>query len=124
VAPLPPCAPPPPPVPTPPGTRLKKAKIDSAKGTATFRFAGSGSVSGFACELVRPVPKGAKKPKQKKAVFVRCKSPKTYKHLTPGHYTFEVEASGLGGIDPTPAKRDFAMRPSRMAGWTDFPAGR
>jgi hypothetical protein len=101
---------PPPPSPPPPGTTLKRAKIDSDKGTATFAFAGSGAVSGFVCELVRPAPKGAN-PRRKKPKFAACGSPRTYRHLVPGHYTFKVEAEGAGGSDPTPALRKFRIRP-------------
>jgi hypothetical protein len=112
VAPVPTCAPPPsneirkvaPPV--APGTTLRKAKIDAKAGTATFTFAGSGQVTGFACELVRPHRKGGK---AKKPKFASCSSPKSYKHLTPGHYTFKVEAGGVGGVDPTPAVRKFRI---------------
>jgi hypothetical protein len=96
-----------------PGTTLKKAKIDSDKGTASFTFAGSGSVTGFACELTRPKPKGAKASKARKPrkpKFVPCKSPRSYMHLAPGKYTFEVEAQGPGGADPTPAKRKFRIQ--------------
>ena len=101
-------APPPPgPAPAPaPGTTLKKAKIDAKAGTATFTFAGSGQVSGFACELIRPHRKGGK---ANKPSFASCGSPKAYKHLAPGHYTFKVEASGAGGVDPTPAVRAFRI---------------
>jgi hypothetical protein len=120
VAPVPTCAPvpgpgdqkAPPPPPPPPGTVLKKAKIDGSKGTATFTFGGTGAVGGFKCELVRPAPKrakGAKKPKPPKPKFSACKSPKAYKHLAPGHYTFKVEATGPGGTDATPATRGFAI---------------
>jgi hypothetical protein len=116
VAPLPVCtsppadgvnkvAPPPPPPPAP-GTTLKKAKIDAKAGTATFTFAGSGQVTGFACELIRPHRKGSK---AKKPTFASCTSPKAYKHLIPGHYTFKVEAQGAGGVDPTPAVRTFRI---------------
>jgi hypothetical protein len=102
----PPPPPPPPAAPTAPGTTLGKARIDKSKGTATFTFAGTGQVNGFTCELIRPVQKGAKKAKPK---FTSCRSPKTYKHLVPGHYTFKVEATGVGGSDPTPASRKFAI---------------
>jgi hypothetical protein len=104
--------PPPPPAPGVPGTTLKKAKIDRSKGTTTFTFLGTGEVSGFVCELVRPAPKGAKggeKAKRAKPKFASCKSPQTYKPLAPGHYTFEVEATGAAGADPTPAKRKFSI---------------
>jgi hypothetical protein len=118
VAPLPVCgapagsgvskdAPPPPPAPpAAPGTTLRRARIDADAGTATFTFAGSGQVSGFACELVRPHRKGSKATKPR---FAPCGSPKTYKHLAPGHYTFKVEAGGVGGVDPTPAVRAFRI---------------
>jgi hypothetical protein len=126
VVPLPTCAPPaesgpgsgddhkgpPSPPPAAPETALKKAKIDRSAGTATLTFLGTGTVSGFRCELVRPVPKGAKKAKGKKATkprFAACGSPKTYKHLAPGRYTFKVEATGAGGIDATPAARGFTI---------------
>jgi hypothetical protein len=96
----------PPPPPPAPGTTLKRAKIDADAGTATFTFAGSGQVTGFACELIRPHPKGKK---AKKARFASCGSPKAYKHLAPGRYTFKVEATGVGGVDPTPAERAFRI---------------
>jgi hypothetical protein len=110
--------PPPPPItpakPPAPGTTLKKAKIDSDKGTASFTFAGSGAVSGFACELVRPAPKAAKTSKgakRSKPKFSGCESPKAYRHLVPGAYTFKVEAQGAGGADATPAVRKFRIKP-------------
>jgi hypothetical protein len=121
VAPVPACAlspvkevskdapPPPAPAPAPapaPGTTLKKAKIDAGAGTATFTFAGSGQITGFACELIRPHRKGGK---ARKPRFASCASPKTYKHLTLGHYTFKVEARGVAGVDPTPAVRKFRI---------------
>lgn len=99
-------APPPPAPPAAPGTTLKRAKIDAEAGAATFTFAGSGQVSGFACELIRPHHKGGKAPKAK---FASCGSPKAYKHLAPGRYTFKVAATGAGGVDPTPAVRTFRI---------------
>jgi hypothetical protein len=98
---------PPPPAPPAPGTTLKKAKIDADAGTATFTFAGSGQVTGFACELIRVHGKGGK---AKRPRFASCSSPKAYKHLSPGRYTFKVEARGVGGVDPTPAVRTFRIR--------------
>jgi len=99
-------APPPPPRSAAPGTTLKRAKIDAKAGTATFTFSGSGQLTGFACELIRPHPKGRK---AKKPRFASCGSPKAYKHLTPGRYTFKVEARGVGGVDPTPVVRPFRI---------------
>jgi hypothetical protein len=102
---------PPPPIasakPPAPGTALKKAKIDADAGTASFAFGGSGAVTGFACELLRPHRRGAKAARPKCA---GCKSPKTYRHLAPGHYTFKVEAQGPGGADATPARKGFTIR--------------
>jgi hypothetical protein len=111
VPPLPSCAPPLNEIrkdapPAAPGTTLRRAKIDAKAGTATFTFTGSGQVTGFACELIRPHRKGGK---AKKPKFASCNSPKAYKHLTPGHYTFKVEAHGAGGVDPTPAVRKFRI---------------
>jgi hypothetical protein len=113
VAPVPVCSLPPggggdkvvPPPPAP-GTTLKRAKIDAKAGRATFTFAGSSQVTGFSCELIRPHRKGGK---AKKPKFASCSSPKAYKHLAPGHYTFKVEAHGVGGVDPTPAVRTFRI---------------
>jgi hypothetical protein len=102
----------PPPPAAPPGTTLRKAKIDRGKGSATFVFAGTGAVSGFACELTGPPPKpakGARKPKRRKPKFAACRSPKAYRHLKPGRYVFEVEAIGPGGRDRTPARRRFGI---------------
>jgi hypothetical protein len=120
VPPSPLCAAPvPPALPTParpaaPGTRLGKAKIDSEKGTARFTFSGSGAVTGFACELLRPHRAGkggkaARATRGKKPRFAACGSPKTYGHLAPGRYTFAVEAQGPGGSDTTPARRAFRI---------------
>jgi hypothetical protein len=105
---------PPPPAstpPPPPGTKLKKAKIEPTKLTATFTFAGTGALTGFRCELVRPAPKPAagKGRKPKKPTFTGCRSPRTYKRLKPGRYTFKVEAIGPGGTDPSPAVRHFKI---------------
>ena len=102
---------PPPPLPAAPGTTLKKAKIDTSGGTATFTFGATGASTGFACELVAPVPKskGGKSPKRKKSKFAACGSPKSYKHLKPGRYTFKVQATGPGGADATPASKGFTI---------------
>ncbi len=90
-------------VPGVPNTKIRKAKIVAAKGEAIFRFDAVGVASGFECELRRR-HSGAK-PK-----FRSCRSPKTYKHLKPGQYTFEVRGLNPAGHDPTPAKREFRLR--------------
>lgn len=89
-----------------PGTTLRKAKINVRKDKATFSFKAVGAVSGFQCKLVKPAKKHHKKPK---ATFSACRSPKTYKHLKPGKYTFEVRAVNSAGPDPTPAIKKFRI---------------
>jgi hypothetical protein len=91
----------PPTRPSPPNTKIAKAKINPSKGLATFTFTASGEKTGFQCALVT---------KHKKARFRHCSSPKTYKRLKPGNYTFEVRAVGAGGPDPSPAKKKFKSR--------------
>jgi hypothetical protein len=93
-------APPVPPKPKKPNTILSKAKIDAANGTATFKFKAKGQATGFQCALVK---------KHKKTKFKKCRSPKTYKKLKPGKYTFKVRAIGPGGTDPSPAKKKFTI---------------
>jgi len=83
---------------------IKRAEINHKKSSARFSF-GSGGASGFQCALVKPKKKGKKRGKPK---FSACKSPKTYKHLQPGKYTFEVRGQSAAGPGPT-AKRAFAI---------------
>jgi hypothetical protein len=93
-----------PPIGTAPDTKIAKAKIDSDAGTATFTFgttAKARAASGFQCALVSK--------KHKKPKFKGCTSPKKYKHLKPGKYTFEVRAFDASGADPTPAKKKFKI---------------
>lgn len=93
---------PPPPAPSsPPQTKLKQAQIDAGKGKASFRFKGSGKLTGFQCALASG--------KRKKPKFRPCRSPKTYKKLAPGTYVFKVRAVGPGGPDATPAKKQFTI---------------
>jgi uncharacterized repeat protein (TIGR02543 family) len=87
----------------PPDTQITKASISSKKHTAAFRFTATGTASGFQCELRRTKP-------HKSTGFKACRSPKSYKHLKPGRYTFEVGAGGPGGPDPTPAKKNFKIK--------------
>jgi hypothetical protein len=82
-----------------PDTKITKATISSSKHAATFKFKAVGTAKGFQCELKHG----------KKASFKSCHSPKTYKHLKPGKYTFEVRAVGSGGPDKTPAKKSFKI---------------
>jgi hypothetical protein len=87
---------------TPPQTKLQKAQIDAEKGSASFSFKGSGNLKGFQCALTSS--------KRKKPIFRFCRSPKSYKKLAPGTYTFKVRAVGPGGPDATPTKKRFTIR--------------
>jgi hypothetical protein len=90
----------------PPDTMITGATIKTKNGTAMFKFAGTGAVSGFECELIRPKRKGGKRPRPS---FSSCASPRRYNHLKPGRYTFEVRAVNSVGSDPTPAARKFKV---------------
>jgi Trypsin len=85
-----------------PDTKITKAKVNSKKHTATFRFKATGDSTGFQCAL-------RKKKARKKPSFKSCRSPKTYRNLAPGGYTFEVRATGPAGADKSPAKRSFTV---------------
>ncbi len=88
----------------PPNTKIKKAKIKRAKRRATFKFKakGRGEATGFQCRLKRKHHTAKK--------FQKCRSPKTYKHLKRGKYTFKVRAVGPAGKDPSPAKKRFKIK--------------
>ncbi len=97
----------------PTGTRISKAKINGRAGSALFTFTAPaiGAVTGFQCALVRPVRGGhkTKKRKPRQPHFASCKAPVRYRHLPPGHYTFEVRALDIVGADPHPAKKTFVL---------------
>ncbi len=80
-------------------TKLVKAKIKRGKRTATFTFANVNGARRFQCALTK------KAKKRKKARFASCASPKTYKKLARGAYTFRVRTVG----DATPATRRFKI---------------
>jgi hypothetical protein len=88
----------------PPDTKITKVNVK--KHSANFSFKAVGVARGFQCELLRPKRKHHKKPK---ASFSACMSPKTYKHLKSGHYTFEVRAFNAAGVDATPATANFKI---------------
>ena len=90
------------PPPPKPDTKITKAKIRKKKHRATFSFKAIGSASGFDCKLV-------KANRKKNPGFSACTSPKAYKKLKPGSYTFEVRARNAQGPDATPAKRSFTI---------------
>ena len=80
-----------------PQTNLVKATINRKSRRATFRFASSQEGSGFLCKLDR-------------GSYVRCRSPKTYRHLGAGKHTFAVKAKNRQGtLDPTAAERSFQI---------------
>jgi hypothetical protein len=89
---------------TAPNTKITKTRIDSQGRTATFRFRAIGAASDFQCALTRT---RHRKPKPK---FRKCRSPKAYRRLKDGKYTFSVRALDSAGADPTPAKRRFRIR--------------
>jgi hypothetical protein len=88
----------------PPNTRITKKKISSRRHRATLVFRAIGTASSFQCKLRRARA-------HKKAKFRPCRSPKTYKHLRAGRYTFSVRAIGPGGRDLSPAKAKFKIKP-------------
>jgi hypothetical protein len=88
--------------PRPPNTKIKKTKINQAKDMATFKFKATGKATGFQCQLGR---------RGHRPRFMKCTSPKAYRGLKPGKYTFMVRAMGPGGKDPSPAKKKFVIKP-------------
>lgn len=88
-----------------PDTALVKARIDRKEGKATFRFNGTAETQAFQCRLIRPAGKG----RRAKPAFTPCAKTKTFKHLSPGRYTFQVRAINAAGTDPTPASRRFRI---------------
>jgi DNA-binding beta-propeller fold protein YncE len=91
-----------PPSPAKPDTKLVKATIDAQEGEATFKFRSIGVSTEFQCTLLS---KDRRKPR-----FTHCGSPKAYRHLAPGSFTFEVRAVGPGGADPSPVKKRFKIK--------------
>ena len=86
---------------SPPNTKITSAKINQKKHKATFKFKATGAqATGFECQLK----------KGNKGSFKRCGSPKTYKHLKKGKYTFKVRAVGPGGKDGSPATKGFKIK--------------
>jgi hypothetical protein len=97
---------PPPPPPASPNTKITKAKIKQRRHKAKFKFkATGGPATSFQCKLKR---KG-----HSAKGFRRCSSPKTYRHLKRGKYTFSVRAVGPGGKDDSPAKDKFKVKRRR-----------
>ncbi len=74
------------PVTKPPAAKITKAAISSKHHSAKFTFGAAGA-AGFQCALSR-----TRKGKSKAPGYSSCTSPKTYKHLKAGKYTFFVRA--------------------------------
>jgi alpha-tubulin suppressor-like RCC1 family protein len=99
------------------GTRITKARIDRRRKKASFAFTAPGAITGYECKLIRPTKKTgkpgkagtSKKAKRKKPKFASCTSTKTYEHLKPGRYKFEVRALDSLGADAKPAIRKFRL---------------
>jgi hypothetical protein len=87
-----------------PTPTITKAKIKSSKHSAKFTFKATGA-PGFQCALIK---KPKKHHKAATPHFKSCTSPKTYKHLKHGKYTFEVRAVS-GAIAGTPATKSFKI---------------
>jgi hypothetical protein len=81
--------------------QITKANINRKRHTTTFKFDAPGA-SRFQCALLKP-GKNHKKPH-----FLACRSPKTYKHLKQGKYTFEVRARSHASAGPA-TKRWFSI---------------
>jgi alpha-tubulin suppressor-like RCC1 family protein len=111
----------------PKGTRITKAEITQARepkktahasagkkpaAKAKFSFSAPGAVTGYQCLLVKPKPKKKARPSKKKAKpkFTKCASPKRYKRLRKGRYTFKVRAQNSLGVDAKPAQRKFRIK--------------
>lgn len=83
-----------------PRVKISAAKISSKHHTATFTFKAVGQATGFQCAIV--------KQKQSKVTFSSCRSPKLYKQLKAGKYTFEVR-SVRAGIHGLPVGKRFTI---------------
>jgi hypothetical protein len=83
-----------------PDTIITRARINSRRHLASFRFTGIGGAS-FRCRLNKAGTI---------ARYTRCYSPVRYAHLAVGAYVFEVRAIGRRLGDPSPAKKSFRIR--------------
>jgi hypothetical protein len=80
-------------------TKITKARINSKKRTAMFKFKGSGGFGKrtFQCKL-------------DKKKYSSCKSGKTFKRLKPGKHVFRVRAKASGAVDKSPATKKFKIK--------------
>jgi Glycine rich protein len=84
--------------------KIVHASISSTLHTAKFTFKSTAHATGFQCALVKQL----KHHKQSKASFSSCRSPKLYKKLKPGKYTFELRTV-KAGIHGPPAEKRFTI---------------
>jgi alpha-tubulin suppressor-like RCC1 family protein len=117
----------------PKGTMISRATIKQGKkpkegarpkpkpkAKAIFYFEAPGAVTGYECMLVRPKPKRNRARSGKRAQaatkrratprFSSCSSPKRYKKLRKGRYTFSVRGLNALGADSKPAVRKFRIK--------------
>lgn len=87
-----------------PRAKIVKYKVSEKRDEAVFTFTAAGA-TGFQCALVKPAKR---KHAARKPSFAACRSPKAYKGLAAGAYTFEVRALGAAGTGPT-ARKKFTM---------------
>lgn len=85
----------------PPDTRITSANVRAGSGKASFKFKAKGNAKRLQCALTR---------KGKKLRFRDCRSPKRYRNLKPGRYTFMARAVGSVAPEATPAKETFRIR--------------
>jgi alpha-tubulin suppressor-like RCC1 family protein len=88
----------------------KQRRRAKPRARATFSFTAPGVVTRYQCMLVRPKPKGKKAKRKRKPRFSKCSSPKRYRKLRKGRYTFRVRALNALGADARPAVRKFRIR--------------
>jgi hypothetical protein len=86
-------------LPPPPGIELGRSSVSRRRHSASFRFSGTGFVTTFECALVKRATGPHRYPPAVR--FFRCTSPKTYRHLRSGSYSFRVRAQNLGGASVT-----------------------
>ena len=81
-------------------TKIIKAKVNSKKRTATFKFKGSGGLGKITFQC-----------KMDKKKYASCKSGKTFKKLKPGKHILRVRAKdSRGKVDTTPASKKFSIK--------------
>jgi virginiamycin B lyase len=83
----------------PPLVDITHAAISTSRRTASFRFTAVAAATGFECALAAH---------RAKPQYVSCRSPKTYRALSPGTYTFEVRALN-GTLAGSTARSTFSL---------------